>query len=271
MCYTIMIKLCKTQMGRFSMGNDLQKAGVWKRIAAWMFDGILVGILAVGLGLLLSGLLGYDSHSQTLDAAYAKYEAEYAITFDITQEAYEALPAEKRQSYDAAYEALIRDEEAMYAYNMMLSLTLVITSFGILLAYLLWEFLLPLWLGNGQTLGKKIFGLCLIRNDGVRVNTMQLFTRMLLGKYTLETMIPVSILLMLFWGTMDLTGTLILFALLVAQLVCLAVTRTNSAIHDLLAGTVVVDMSSQMIFRTTEDLIAYQKQAAAEQAARQAY
>ena len=48
-------------------------------------------------------------------------------------------------------------------------------------------------------------------------------------------------------------------------------TRTNSAIHDLLAGTVVVDKTSQTIFRTTEDLIAFKKQAAAEQAARQAY
>ena len=40
------------------MSNDLQKAGMWKRIAAWMFDGIFLSILAVGLGVLLSGLLG---------------------------------------------------------------------------------------------------------------------------------------------------------------------------------------------------------------------
>ena len=42
-------------------------------------------------------------------------------------------------------------------------------------------------------------------------------------------------------------------------------------IHDLLAGTVVVDVSSQMIFRTTDDLIAYKKKIAAEQSARQVY
>jgi len=49
------------------------------------------------------------------------------------------------------------------------------------------------------------------------------------------------------------------------------VTRNNSAIHDLLAGTVVVDMSSQTIFRSTEELIAYKKRVAAERAARQVY
>lgn len=253
------------------MANELQKGGMWKRIAAWMFDGIFLGILAVGLGVLLSGVLGYDSYSAAVDEAYARYEAEYGIDFEISGEAYEALPAEKRQAYDLAYAALTADQQAMYDYNMMLNLSLVITTGGILLAYLLWEFFLPLWLGNGQTLGKKIFGLCLVRTDCVKINSLQLFTRTLLGKFTIETMIPVNILMMLFWGTMDLTGTLILGALLLGQLLCLGLTRTNSAIHDLLAGTAVADLSSQTVFQSTEELVAYQKKIAAERAARQPY
>ena len=253
------------------MTNDLQKAGFWKRIAAWIFDGIFLSILAVGLGVLLSGLLGYDDCSAAVEDAYRRYEAEYGIVFEITQEEYDALSAEKRQAYDGAYAALIADADAMYEYNRMLNLSLVITTGGILLACLLWEFFMPLRFGNGQTLGKKIFGLCLVRNDGVKVNTMQLFARTLLGKFTIETMIPVYILLMLFWGTMDLTGTLILGALALGQAVCVGMTRSNAAIHDLLAGTVVVDMASQTIFRSTEDLIAFQKKVAAERAARQSY
>ena len=253
------------------MIHDLQKAGFWKRIAAWMFDGILLSVLAVGFGLLLSAVLGYDGYSTALEESYAQYGAEYGVVFDISQEEYLAMTDEARHNYDAAYEALTADETVLYTYNMVLNLTLVITTGGILLAILLWEFFIPLWLGNGQTLGKKIFGLCLVRSDGVQVNTMQLFTRTLLGKFTIETMIPVYILLMLFWGTMGVAGTLILFGLLIAQCVCMAVTRSNSAIHDLLAGTAVVDMASQTIFRTTEDLIAYQKKVAAERAARQTY
>ncbi len=250
---------------------DLQKASLWKRIAAWMFDGILIGILAVGFGMLLSWFLGYDGYSQQVDAAYAHYEAQYGIVFEISPDEYEAMDEQMRQNYNAAYEALIADSEAMYAYNMMLNLTLVITSLGILLAMLLWELAIPLWLGNGQTLGKKIFSLGLMRNDGVKLNAMQLFARTLLGKFTIETMIPVYVLIMLFWGTTGLPGTLLLFALLVAQVLCLIISRDNCAIHDLIAGTVVVDISSQMIFRTTEDLIAYKKKIAAEQAARQVY
>lgn len=120
-------------------------------------------------------------------------------------------------------------------------------------------------------MGKKIFSLCLVRNDGVKLNNMQLFTRTVLGKFTIETMLPVYILILIFWGTLGLTGTAVLFALLCAELLCVALTRTNSAIHDLLAGTVVVDITSQMIFRTTEDLIAFKKQVAADQAARKPY
>lgn len=249
---------------------DLQKAGIWKRFAAWMFDAILTGMLAVGFGFLLSALLGYNGYSEALDQTYARYEAEYGITFEISQSEYQAMSEAQRQNYDTAYQALIADQDAMYTYNMILHLTLLITTLGILLGILVWEFFVPLLLGNGQTLGKKIFSLCLMRNDGVKVNNMQLFVRALLGKFTIETMIPVYILMMIFWNSMGLWGTLILLGLLVGQVVSLAVTRTNSALHDLLAGTVVVD-SSQKIFPTAEALIEFQKKVAAERAARQTY
>ena len=253
------------------MAHELQKANMWKRIAAWLFDLILLSVLVVGFAYLIANVFGYDGYAHALDSAYAQYETEYGIQFDITQEAYEAMSDAQRQNYEAAYEALVHDEAAMHAYNMMLNLMLVITTGGLLLGIMLWEFMIPIWLGNGQTLGKRIFGLCLVRNDGVRMNTMQLFVRALLGKFTIETMIPVYILLMLFWGTIDFTGTAIILALLLGQSLCVGLTKTNSAIHDLLAGTVVVDMSSQTIFPTTEDLIAYQKQVAADRAARQTY
>lgn len=253
------------------MSNELQKAGMWKRIAAWMFDGILLSVLVVGIGVLLSWLLGYDGYSTALEEGYARYEEEYGVVFEITQEEYQAMTEGARQNYDAAYDALIADQQVLYNYNMMINLSLVITTLAILAGLLIWEFFIPLWLGYGQTLGKKIFSLCLVRNDGVKMNTMQLFARTILGKFTIETMIPVYILLMLYFGTMDLTGTMILLVLLVAQGCCLLFTKSNSAIHDLIAGTVVVDKESQTIFRTTEDLIAWQKKVAAERAARASY
>lgn len=253
------------------MVSDLQKAGLWKRFAAWLFDALLVGMLAVGFGFLLSSLLGYNGYNDALNQTYAKYETEYGVTFDISQSDYQAMGESQRQNYDNAYRALVTDRDAIYLYNMILQLTFLITTLGILLAFLVWEFLIPLLLGNGQTPGKKIFGLCLMRTDGVKVNNLQLFARAVLGKFTVETMIPVYILQMIFWGIMGLGGTLILLVLLIAQVISLAVTRTNSALHDLLAGTVVVDSVSQTIFPTAEAKIEHQKKVAAERAARQTY
>lgn len=252
------------------MVYELQKAGMWKRLAAWMFDMILVVILAVGLGFVLSALLGYNGYNDTVKQAYAKYEAEYGITFEITQGEYQAMSESQRENYDAAYRALTADEEAMRAYNMTLRLSVAMTSVGIFLAVLVWEFAVPLFLGNGQTLGKKVFSLCVMRNDGVRVNNLQLFARAVLGIFAIETMIPVYIVTMFLLNAMDITGTVVLVGLLIGQVVCLAVTHTNSAIHDLLAGTVVVDVS-QRIFPSTEARLEFQKQVAAEQAARATY
>lgn len=253
------------------MSYDLQRASLWKRIAAGMFDWIMVGILAVGLAYLLSLALNYDSYATQLEAAYAHYEEAYGVRFQVTQEEYQSLSDIQRENYDRAYQALTGDEAAMYAYNMNINLMLVMTTMSILLAVLIWDFLIPLKLGHGRTLGKKIFGLCLMRSDSVAMNTMQLFARSLLGVFTLETMLPIILGLMIFWGIMDITGTLVLLALGLAQLLLCTFTKTHALLHDLLAGTVVVDYSSQMIFSSTEDLIAFQKKLAAERAARQIY
>ena len=253
------------------MAVDLQKAGMWKRIAAWMLDAILLVVLAVGMGALVALLLGYDAHSEALTNAYERYEAEYGVVLDISQEEYLALTEQQRQQYDTAYKALTADETVVYAYNMVINQTLLMISLGLLLSTLILEFAIPLWLGNGQTVGKKIFALGVIRTDGVRLTALQLFVRTLLGKFTIETMLPVYLAIMAFFGIVGRPGTLILAGLALAQVIVLAVTANNSAIHDLLAGTVVVDVASQQIFKSTDDLIAYTKRVHAEQAAQQDY
>ena len=122
-----------------------------------------------------------------------------------------------------------------------------------------------------RTVGKRIFSLGLIRTDSVRVNSMQLFARALLGKFTIETMIPVYIAMMIFFGNMGMIGTLVLMALARTQVVLLIATRNNARIHDLLAGTIVVDIASQTVFRDTEELLEYTKRIHAERAAQQKY
>jgi len=250
---------------------DLQKASMWKRVSAFLFDFILLIIAITGFAFLLSAVLGFDNHNRALDEAYAKYEKQYGVTFDISQEEYMQMPFEKQTAWNEAYGALISDEAAMYSYNMVVSLTLVISSLAILFAYLLFEFFVPIKFGNGQTLGKKIFGVAVMRTDGVKVTAPLLFIRTILGKFTVETMIPVLICVMIFFNTIGIVGILILGLILLVQIILIISTHTNSCIHDVLAKTVTVDMASQLIFETEEEMIAYKNKVHAEKVARQTY
>jgi uncharacterized RDD family membrane protein YckC len=154
---------------------------------------------------------------------------------------------------------------------MMINLTLTVVSVGILLSYLVLEFAVPMLLKNGQTVGKKIFGLGVMRVHGVKMNGVAMFIRTFLGKYTLETMIPVLVVIMLLFNMTGLMGTLLVLGIGLTQIIMMIVTRTNSTIHDMLADCVVVDLSSQMIFDTEEELLDYKKRMSAENAARESY
>ncbi len=253
------------------MINALQKASMWKRVSAYIFDFIMLGIVIVGAALLLSGILGYDRYNEQLESAYDRYEQQYGVSFDITEEEYLALSQEQKDNLQAASAALSADSVAGYAYTMMLNLTLIIITFSILLGYLLLELLVPLLLKNGQTLGKKIFGIAVMRTDGVRINSVTLFVRTILGKYTIETMIPVLILIMIFFNVVGLIGGIILLLILALQIIMMITTHTNSAIHDLISNTVAVDISCQMIFDTPEALLDYKKRLHAERVENQQY
>ena len=250
---------------------DLQKASMWKRVSAALLDAIVLVIAVVGLAFGFSVLFNFDSYNDALNQAYDKYEQEYGIEFELTAEEFEKMSSEDMAQYEAAYEALIADYDAMYAYNMVINLTLTIATLSILGGYLILEFFVPRFFGNGQTIGKKIFSIAVMRVDGVKVSSPLMFIRTVLGKFTIETMIPVIILVMISFNSIGVIGILILAAILILEIVLLIVTHTNSMIHDILAKTVVVDMVSQMIFDSEEDMLAYKKKAHEERVARQAY
>ena len=52
------------------MVADLQKASLWKRMAAWLLDMILIAVLAVGAAAGLSAALGYDAAEARLEEKY---------------------------------------------------------------------------------------------------------------------------------------------------------------------------------------------------------
>ena len=148
-------------------------------------------------------------------------------------------------------------QQGLHSQSLLQNLQLIITTFGILIAVLLLEFIVPMSLGNGQTIGKKVFAIGVMRQEGVKVNGVCMFIRTVLGKYAIEPMVPVLMVLMLFFGSVGEVGWIIVGVIVIAEIVLLATTKEHCMIHDKLANTVTVDLPSQMIFNTQEELIAY--------------
>lgn len=259
--------------GGFTMIYDLQKASMWKRISAFLCDIILFAIVTVGLALLLSTILGVDTQQEKMVSICSQYveehglnsfmtkeELEGALSISMTEERYNTLTEEQKAAFNEASEALFTNEEYLYAYGMVNQLILLVITFSILIATLLLEFVVPLLFKNGQTVGKKVFGVAVMRVDGVKVSPLILLVRALLGKYAVETMIPVFVLLSLILGTASIVTLALLLLLAIAQVALLIFTQANTPLHDMLAGTVTVDFASQMIFDTPEELLEYKKQ-----------
>lgn len=248
--------------------TELQKASLSKRLAAGMLDAMLLCVVAAGVASLLMWMFGFDAQTKQLAESYTRYETQYEV--DLSWD-YSSLEGKDKENYEKAYAAFYADDEVMRQLSLVINQTVLITTFSILLAVLVTEFVVPLLLKNGQTLGKKAFSLSVMRVDGVQITPVQLFVRSVLGKFAIEIMVSVYIVILIFFQAIGIAGPVVILGILLLQAVCMIVTRTNSMIHDLMAATVVVDHASQRIFRTPEELMEYQKEIAAEQAARQNY
>ena len=254
----------KTIYPRKKMIFDLQKANMLKRISAFLFDFIMRMMLIAGLAIIISAILGYDGKLEKLESCYDKYEEKYGINLDISDADFTALSDGEKAKYEEAEKEFSADGEAMALTALILNLTILIAVFSILFGYLILEFLVPLLMGNGQTLGKKIFGIGVMREDGVRITHFMLFVRAILGKCTLEALVPIAIAALILIANAGLFGILALLMLAALEVFLMVKTKTNSCIHDVLSYAVTVDMASQMIFDSEAALVEYKNKIHAE-------
>lgn len=265
---------------------DIQKASVLKRISAFLLDFILICIVAVGVLWLLSMAVNLDADIEVVNTiteeVMAQTEAQYGVSYEdiekylaMTQDEQNQLTEQQRQNYQAAIEfannQLAENETYSEAFFNVYTKLLMCLSLGLFAAYMLLEFVLPLILKNGQTVGMKVFGLGVVFNNSVRVNTFAMFVRAILGKFTLETMLPVLMLFMLFFNMIGIVGVVVIAGLAILQIVLLAATKNRTLIHDIISNTVIVDISSQMIFDNYDDLVSYKEEIAKEKAEKATY
>ena len=251
--------------------EEIQRASIAKRISAGLLDVIAVSIIATLCACLISLATDYDGWNKKLEDSYSRYESQYGVTFRITEEEYNNKSSSDKENYDNAYKALVGDSEAMKAYSMVTNLMILTVSLGLFIAVLIWEFIVPLFLKDGRTVGSLIFGIAVMRSNGVRISHISLFIRAILGKYAIETMISVYIIMMIFMNAIGIVGPLVICGILLMQLILIISTKNNQLIHCILSDTVVVDYSSQRIFDSQEDLLEHKKREARDRAERNPY
>ena len=252
------------------MIRDLQKANMWKRISAALADLIILVVVIEGAILLLAAAFDFGSYMEQRTALEQKYIEQYGVDRDITEEELNAMPEEQRNTYKAKVEAANRayqsDPAVAEVFGKLYSLAVMIATISILFAFVVLELIVPLILKNGQTIGKKIFGVAVMRIDGVKVSPVIVFARGILGKCTIGTLVPIYLLMMVIFGILGIVGLAVLAALLIAQVILFFATEYHTPIHDKFAQTLTVDMASQRIFDSVEEMLEYQKQIAAEEA-----
>ena len=249
------------------MNYDIQRASMLKRIPAWMLDFILLITLVTGFMWAWSFAFDTAPYTEKIIAIEEQYKVEHSGHLKVSIDEYEKMTEEEKaqklteeeeaeiqEAIMALNEAIFQDEEYSQAYGKWVSYTFSMISLSFLCAYFILEFLIPLWLKNGQTLGKKCFGVALMRKDGIKVTPCMMFTRTILGKCSIELMVPIMLYVMLSGSIVGLAAGVIF---LIAQVIVPFATYHKTAIHDLLACTVAVDLSSQMIFNSVEDMEEY--------------
>lgn len=261
---------------------DLQKASILKRISAALLDIILALIIATGIFFAMSSVLKYDKDLNQYNAYVEEYEGaleKYDIQIgelkysEITESMYNQLSKDDKKLYDANKEAMQSDQELVGIYKnvinklgKLINMTLLMLTLGTMIAILVVEFVIPLFLKNGQTIGKKMFGICLMMDNGVKVRTTPLFIRALLGKFAIETMIPLYTIILLFFGQVNAIVLFLAVLMLIASMLLIIINPKNALIHDVISYTVVVDKNSQMIFNNQEELIKYKEENAKKKA-----
>lgn len=275
---------------------EIKKIGFVKRASALLLDAILLAVLTTGFMFIISLICRYDHQWALAKGYYQEWEdfreeyiggvAEF-YGFEYTEDGdnysiknseggratldevvdklkkSEGQDAETREAYEK-YLALPSVSKVNAQYTLIYNMLFMMTSIGVLLSYLVLEFIIPIILKNGQTVGKKVFSIALVRPDCVKISTMALFARTLLGKFAIETMFPILLIFLLITGGLGWLSIVLLAALTILNIALFFATKNRTPIHDLFANTVAVDMKLQMIFASEEELIQKKSLAAKE-------
>ena len=152
--------------------------------------------------------------------------------------------------YIKAYQVLVTQDFYLSASNTLYFYYQLGITISIFLGGIITYVVIPYFIKNGQTVGKKIFKLGLATYDGYQMNNYQLLLR-----FVPALVVDLSLLLP-FWSTVFSALIIPIVTLLVSFALMMASPK-RAALHDFAARTIVIDYESSTIFKNELEEEAY--------------
>jgi len=134
------------------------------------------------------------------------------------------------------------DLVAITAYDKVLRYRVIFYSSSAFLALFVIQFVMPLILKKGQTIGKKIMSIGLVTRNKKELTFVNLGLRFLVGFYLIEFLpIVLNLAAANVYGLLLFSG----LAIFVVNLILVACTNKQIVIHDFVSNTMVVDFSEK--------------------------
>lgn len=116
---------------------------------------------------------------------------------------------------------------------------------SIIVTFMIFYFVVPLFFKNGETIGKLIMHICLVNKLGYQYRKVQLIPRFLFPTFLIVGV--VFILGFSMWSLMVVSGGLIIsYGFVIFS-------KNNKAIHDFFAGTMVIDARASTWFTSAKE------------------
>ena len=230
------------------------KASKGKRLAAFLLDFILFISLFTGVMFIMSWITGYQQNSSLLQDAYIKY----GIYLPNPNGNGYYMCSDSDSSCITAWENFSKDSQALYYYSHALELTLLIITVSAFISLLIFEFIIPLLLKNGRTIGMYVMKIGLIDQEGIKANHIQLFIRFLFGKFIILTALPLyGIMFLIFNAFGGGIGLILAVVIILLNFALLIWTKKSQGIADYLGRVYAINIEETMIFSSLEELNHY--------------
>lgn len=238
-----------------------KKPPMVKRFAALVIDVIMVIVLASGIAFLVSKIYNYDKYYNAVYEAqisYGVYVPSDEGTITYNGKTYIICTEDKSltsEEANARIKALTSDPTFKDNYYKMNLGPIIITSIGLATSLLILEYILPLCLKHGRTLGKFLFNIGYVNEDDIDVTPKNMTIKFLFGKLIVNALIPYTgVLLIIYQTGLVVIGLAFVLGVPIINLIMLLASKDNRLLSDYIGKMKPCDNNCQMYFKTVEEL-----------------